>query len=97
MTADQQGVKRKRGAVKPAELEVAAEATPDDATSSSASEQSEEPLLDSFGESIAEPLEAFNDAVNSTTAFLRPSEQLSSLARSAAKVCRTAATQTATA
>ena len=65
------------------------EATPEDdvPSESGASEQSEELMLDSFDKDIAEPLEAFNDAVTSTTAFLQPSEQLSILARSAAKVC----------
>ena len=85
-TAEQQGIKRKRASAQNANIEDAAVVSSDDAATSSASEQSEEPLLDSFAENIAEPLEAFNDALASTTAFLRPSEQLSSLARSAAKV-----------
>ena len=82
--AQQQGVKRKRAAEPMAPEPVQEE---DAAAESDASEQSEEPLLDSFGPELAAPLEAFNTAVNSTAAFLQPSEQLSSLARSAAKVC----------
>lgn len=44
------------------------------------------PPLDSFYEDLAQPVEALNAAVNSATAFLQPSEQLSALARAAARV-----------
>lgn len=87
LNAKQQGTKRKRLAAESFDVKVTSEATQGDDVSSesSASEQSEELLLDSFDKDTAEPLEAFNDAVTSTTAFLQPCEQLSSLARSAAK------------
>lgn len=89
LDAKQQGTKRKRLAAEPVDVNVTSEATPEDdvPSESGASEQSEELMLDSFDKDIAEPLEAFHDAVTSTTAFLQPSEQLSILARSAAKVC----------
>ena len=88
--AVQQGTKRKRADADDVASEVLARRAPDEdeASASNSSEQSEEPLLDCFAEDVAEPIEAFHDAVTEATAFLQPSEQLSSLARSAAKVCQ---------
>ncbi len=86
--AEQLGMKRKRFTAEPVAANLLDSVRDDDAASDSgSSEQSEELLLDSFDQDIAEPIEAFNGAVTSTTAFLQPSEQLSLLARSAAKVC----------
>lgn len=51
------------------------------------SEQSEQDVLDSFQEATAAPVEAFNVAAAEATAFLQPSQQMSGLARQAAKVC----------
>ncbi|KAL0024355.1 hypothetical protein WJX79_002946 [Trebouxia sp. C0005] len=83
---EQLGIKRKRFTAEPVAAKLLDSALEDDAASDSgSSEQSEELLLDSFDQDIAEPLEAFNEAVTSTTAFLQPSEQLSLLARAAAK------------
>ena len=42
--------------------------------------------LDSFAEELAQPIEALHEAVTDATAFLQPSEQLSTLARTAARV-----------
>ena len=85
---EQLGIKRKRFTAEPVATKLSdSEHEDDPASGSGSSEQSEELLLDSFDQDIAEPLEAFNEAVTSTTAFLQPSEQLSLLARSAAKVC----------
>lgn len=94
--AGQHGVKRKWAALEaaavqpviqvPAQLAVEPVSDEDAASESGASGQSEEYLLDSFEQDLAAPVEAFNEAVASTTAFLQPSEQLSTLARSAAKV-----------
>lgn len=94
--AGQHGVKRKWAALEaaavqpviqvPAQLAIEPVSDEDAASESGASEQSEEYLLDSFEQELAAPVEAFNEAVASTTAFLQPSEQLSTLARSAAKV-----------
>lgn len=94
--AGQHGVKRKWAALEaasvqpviqvPAQLAVEPVSDEDTASESGASGQSEEYLLDSFEQDLAAPVEAFNEAVASTTAFLQPSEQLSTLARSAAKV-----------
>ncbi len=85
---EQLGIKRKRFTAEPVATKLSdSEREDDPASGSGSSEQSEELLLDSFDQDIAEPLEAFNEAVTSTTAFLQPSEQLSLLARSAAKVC----------
>jgi len=84
---EQLGIKRKRFTAEPVAAKISESVCEDDAASDSgSSEQSEELLLDSFDQDIAEPLDAFNEAVTSTTAFLQPSEQLSLLARSAAKV-----------
>ncbi len=85
---EQLGIKGKRSTAEPISATLSDSVRDDDAASDSgSSEQSEELLLDSFDQDIAEPLDAFNEAVTSTTAFLQPSEQLSLLARSAAKVC----------
>ena len=85
---EQLGTKRKRFTAEPVAANLSDSVRDDDAASDSGSgEQSEELLLDSFDQDIAEPLEAFNEAVTSTTAFLQPSERLSLLARAAAKVC----------
>lgn len=63
--------------------------TPADSASESEPESSEtEPPLDSFSEDLAQPIEALHEAVTDATAFLQPSEQLSTLARAAAKVSR---------
>ena len=74
----QQGIKRKRAeAQSTASKNAAVHAISDDeAFDSSSSEQREEAPLDSFAENIAEPVEAFHEAVTNATAFLRPSEQL---------------------
>lgn len=85
---EQPGIKRKRFTAEPIAAKLPDSAHEDDVASDSrSSEQSEEVLLDSFDQDIADPLEAFNEAVTNTTAFLQPSERLSLLARSAAKVC----------
>lgn len=86
----QQGTKRKRAEPVEQRTVVEDEVSPDDisVSSSHSSAQSQEAILDSFAEDVAEPVEAFKEAVTSATAFLHPSEQLSSLARSAAKVCQ---------
>ncbi|KAL3156038.1 hypothetical protein ABBQ32_013026 [Trebouxia sp. C0010 RCD-2024] len=55
------------------------------------------PPLDSFYEDLAQPVEALNAAVNSATAFLQPSEQLSALARAAARALFSYATSTSAA
>ncbi|DBA80599.1 TPA: hypothetical protein ACH3X1_007858 [Trebouxia sp. C0004] len=82
----QLGSKRKSFTAEPVAAKLSNSAPETDAASDSgSSEQSEELLLDSFDQDIAEPIEAFNEAVTSATAFLQPSEQLSLLARSAAK------------
>ncbi len=84
---EQLGIKRKRFSAEPVAAKLSNSARENDAASDSgSSEQSEELLLDSFDQDTAEPLEAFHEAVTSTAAFLQPSEQLSLLARSAAKV-----------
>lgn len=50
------------------------------------SQHETEPPLDSFAEELAQPIEALHEAVTDATAFLQPSEQLSTLARTAARV-----------
>lgn len=66
--------------------------TPADSASESEPESNEaEPLLDSFSEDLAQPIEALHEAVTDATAFLQPSEQLSTLARAAARVSCTLA------
>ncbi|KAL3145791.1 hypothetical protein ABBQ38_015168 [Trebouxia sp. C0009 RCD-2024] len=55
------------------------------------------PPLDSFDEDLAQPIEALNAAVNSATAFLQPSEQLSAVARAAARALYSYATSTSAA
>lgn len=50
------------------------------------SQHEADPPLDSFAEDLALPIEALHEAVTDATAFLQPSEQLSTLARAAARV-----------
>lgn len=94
--AKKQSNKRKRGSPEPEQHEQ--EALPshsppglsqlsDSPSSSEDSEQSEQEMLDSFQESTAAQVEAFNNATADATAFLQPSAQISDLARQAAKVC----------
>ena len=80
-----QGTKRKR---EMAPVLVASQASHDEVSASdtAGSQDDQGPLLDSFDSDLAQALQAFDGAVTNTTAFLQPSEQLSSLARSAAKV-----------
>ena len=71
------------------ELAVPVPETPADSASGSeldADEQETDPPLDSFEKELAQPIEALNEAVTDATAFLQPSEQLSTLARAAARV-----------
>ena len=79
-------MKRKRTA-ETAATSAETPADPGSTSESDASEQDDAIQLDSFQEDLAKPIEALNEAVANTAAFLKPSEQLSSLARAAAKVC----------
>lgn len=77
-------------------------ASPADADSASASgsesdEQDTGPPLDSFEEDLAQPIKALNAAVSSATAFLQPSEELSTLARAAARALYSYATSSSAA
>lgn len=87
MTAKRPINKRKRGSPEPKPDAAPPELPPSSPTSSSTSEQCEQAMLDSFQEATAAPVEAFNDAAANATAFLQPSEQISGLARQAAKAC----------
>ena len=78
-------MKRKRTG----EVAIPTPETPADPASGSDPELSQhetEPPLDSFAQDLAQPIQALNDAVTDAAAFLRPSEQLSTLARAVAKV-----------
>lgn len=79
--------KRKRGSPEPV-LDAEPLEEQETTSDSDTSEHSEQALLDSFQQDIAAPVEAFNEAAAYATAFLQPSEQLSTLARQAAKVIR---------
>ena len=80
-------MKRKRAD----EVAVPVPETPTDfaAASGSDSESSQheaEPPLDCFAQDLAQPIEALHEAITDAAAFLQPSEQLSTLARAAARV-----------
>ena len=85
--AKKQTQKRKRGSPEPENEAVPSQSPPASPVSSEASEQSEQAILDSFHNDTAAPVEAFSSAAADATAFLQPSEQMSGLARQAAKVC----------
>ena len=85
--AKKQTQKRKRGSPEPENEAVPSQSPPASPVSSEASEQSEQAMMDSFHDATAAPVEAFSSAAADATAFLQPSEQMSGLARQAAKVC----------